>query len=368
MKIGIITFHHAPNQGAVLQAYALQTLLESWGHHVEFIDYRRLHAFNCRDFISKSPKLLLEKWQNQVCGFIYRNFRKDFNKVLHINNRRYYSVEELRANPPVFDLYITGSDQVWNFLQKIDGPYVLDFVPADKPKIAYAASMGQCNIPKHLHAELRNLLSSFQAISVREKNGKDFIDELMTGYEIDIRQTLDPTLLIAQKSYEGIAEPTHFKQPYLVSYILSMLEKGHEEVLKYVQGKFKMPILNMRNPDTCVRLPFAKNEIVTPYQFLSYIKHSSLVVCSSFHAVVFSLIFHKPFIVLIPSMLKSKGGNQRINSLLAPLGLSRRCVYGFEFHVIDELLNEVIDWDFIDAEIKRTAQDSIKFLQDSIHD
>ena len=58
--------------------------------------------------------------------------------------------------------------------------------------------MGQCNIPKHLHAELRNLLSSFQAISVREKNGKDFIDELMTGYEIDICQTLDPTLLIVQ--------------------------------------------------------------------------------------------------------------------------------------------------------------------------
>ena len=366
MKIGIITFHYAPNQGAVLQAYALQTLLESWGHHVEFIDYRPRHSYNYKDFISKNPRLVIDKWQNQFWGYIYRHLRRDFNKVLNIHNKRYYNINELRKAPPIFDLYIAGSDQIWNFLERIDYPYTLDFVPHYKPKIAYAASMGQCNIPENLHKEFQKLLSSFKAISVREKNGKDFIEYLMNGSGINIAQTIDPTLLIKKEYYENIAENVIIKEPYIASYILCKQEQEHTKILRYIKDKTSLKILNLRNPDTCVRLSFAKNKIVTPYHFLSYIKNASIVVCSSFHAVVFSLIYHKPFIVLIPSRLKKTGGNPRINSLLTPLGLSHHCIYNYDSNNIDSIINTPIDWFEIDNKIEFFAKKSIDFLKESI--
>lgn len=368
MNIGVITFHYALNQGAVLQAYALQTLLESWGHHVEFIDYRPHHTFCYKDFICKSPLLLVQKWRNQYFGAVYRNFNNEFNKVLHVGKYRYITDNELRKDPPIFDLYITGSDQVWNFLQRIDYQYVLDFVPNGKPKIAYAVSLGQCLIPVKLHEALKKALSSFRAISVREESGKDFISHLMAGSDIEIKQTLDPTLLIDRKYYESIMEPIKESKPYTTSYILSMLEDGHKHILKYISAKVGGDLINLRNPDTCSFVHFAKNKIVTPYQFLSYIKNAEFVVCSSFHAVVFSLIFHKPFLVLVPMALKNKGGNKRVNSLLEPLGLCDRCMYDFDSRHIDKLMNCKLNWEQIDLSIREKVIISHNFLKKYLYE
>ncbi len=370
MKIGIITFHYALNQGAVLQAYALQTLLQSWGHQIEFIDYHPKHHFHYKDFITKSPKLLLEKWRNQYNGIIYRRYQRQFNKVLCIGNIRYKTEKNLRNNPPIYDIYIAGSDQIWNFTKRIDYAYMLDFVPQDKMKIAYAASLGQCTIPQKLHNELCYLLSSFRAISIRESNGKDFIYELIQKKEskIPVTQTLDPTLLIKKEEYEHITESIKESSPYIASYILSMMEKSHEDILSYIIKKNGLRLINLRNPDTCVYLSFAKNRIVTPYQFLSYIKHAEFIICSSFHAVVFSLIFHKPFIVLVPSKFRDKGGNKRINSLLTALGLVHHCIYDFNPIIIDQLMKEQICWVDIDQTISRLAKESQDFLKTYIHE
>ena len=247
---------------------------------------------------------------------------------------------------------------------------MLDFVPQDKMKIAYAASLGQCTIPQKLHNELCYLLSSFRAISIRESNGKDFIYELIQKKEskIPVTQTLDPTLLIKKEEYEHITESIKESSPYIASYILSMMEKSHEDILSYIIKKNGLRLINLRNPDTCVYLSFAKNRIVTPYQFLSYIKHAEFIICSSFHAVVFSLIFHKPFIVLVPSKFRDKGGNKRINSLLTALGLVHHCIYDFNPIIIDQLMKEQICWVDIDQTISRLAKESQDFLKTYIHE
>ena len=39
-SIGILTFHRATNYGALLQAYALQKVIENMGHDVKIVDYR----------------------------------------------------------------------------------------------------------------------------------------------------------------------------------------------------------------------------------------------------------------------------------------------------------------------------------------
>lgn len=110
----------------------------------------------------------------------------------------------------------------------------------------------------------------------------------------------------------------------------------------------------------------AHNKIVTPYQWLYFIKHSDFVICSSFHAVVFSLIFHKPFIALVPPNCKDKGGNMRINTLLKNMGLFNRIVEYFDQKRTQEILKESINWDDVDMKIHQLRNLSIEFLNDNL--
>ena len=113
-------------------------------------------------------------------------------------------------------------------------------------------------------------------------------------------------------------------------------------------------------------MPHAKNTIVTPYQWLGYIRKAESVICGSFHATVFSLIFHKPFIVLLPKALEKKGGNTRINSLLEPLGLQGRILYDCRANDIEAAIRQAIDWDRVEAALTAQKQQSISFLKKAL--
>ena len=366
MKIGILTFQDALNQGAVLQGYALQTLLTSFGYEVEFINYCPHNKFSIYRYVSKSPKIMKERLLNTFYDLKY-HLLGDFNKILKVNQHNYYSNDELKYDCPSYDIYIVGSDQVWNFSRTIDTTYLLDFVPQNKVKIAYAASLGQCCIPQKFSSVIQASLSTFRAVSIREKTGADFVKKMMQGFsKIKIEQTLDPTLLINKSNYDKILNPIKKNEEYIATYILSIMDYDHDKILKYISFKLNKKIINLRNPSSCVRLSYADNVIVEPGRFLSYIKESSFVVCSSFHAVVFSLIYHKPFVVLIPQTQEKTGGNMRINSLLQPLGISHRCISVFDETKIDVLINECVDWKYIDCKLKESAVLSIDFLKTNI--
>lgn len=365
MKIGIITFHNALNAGAVLQAYALQTFLQQQGHTVEFINYCPPKHYTFRDFIAKSPSVMFNKWKDIYNEKIYSK-RRDFNKVLHMG-KVYTSIEELKKNPPIYDVYIAGSDQIWNFYTQLQPVYLLSFVPKDKKKIAYAASMGQCQLSENIYEAFKEHLLQFDAISIREKNGTEFVQHLM-GNQKEIVQVLDPTLLISKENYTKIADTTiSNKQPYICSYILAHLDNEDKKIISYIQQRTGKCIINLRNPSTCIRLRGAKNKIVNPYQWLSYVNQSDFMICSSFHAVVFSLILHKPFIAVVPSISKSKGGNMRINSLLDSVGLSDRIISYYNQTQIDQLISLPIDWNKIDKRTEELRVTSINFLLNSLN-
>lgn len=365
MKIGIITFHNALNAGAVLQAYALQTVLTQLGHHIEFIDYAPIKRYTLKDFIAKSPKNILHKWHNIYNRIKYSRHRR-FNKVLQLGDKTYLSYDNLRNSPPNYDLYIAGSDQIWNFSTYISPIYTLDFVPFNKKKIAYAASMGQCNLDKSLYNIFKDKILKFDAISLREKNGVNFIQELV-GNKKKIYQTLDPTLLINANQYNDIIDKCKMSnKPFISTYILSNIDEDDSAIISQIKKTLKLEVINLRNPDTGIKLKQAQNIIVTPYQWLNYIKNSNFVICSSFHAVVFSLIFHKPFIALVPPTNKTKGGNMRINSLLENIGLQNRIIYTFNQKQLETIINNNINWDEIDNKFLQLRQPSIDFLLKNI--
>lgn len=365
MKIGIITFHNALNAGAVLQAYALQTFLSQLGHHVEFINYNPIRRYSFRDYIAKSPLVMFNKWRNIFYGKRYTQIG-NFNKALSLSHQTYLTYEDLASKPMDYDLYIAGSDQIWNFYTSLSPIYLLDFVPANKKKIAYAASMGQCRIDKSLYAAFKKKLMRFDAISLREKNGVDFVNSLLQG-EKRAMQVLDPTLLSDANIYAPIIEKTETgNTSYICTYILAELDQENADIISYIKAKIGLDILNVRNPDTCIHLYKAKNKIVTPYQWLYAVKNSEFVICSSFHAVVFSLIFHKPFIALVPPDCKNKGGNMRINTLLEDVGLINRIIPHFDKEQIDHALSTSIGWIEVERKIKQLRKPSIDFLKSNL--
>ena len=264
-----------------------------------------------------------------------------------------------------YDIYIAGSDQIWNFRTSLSRVYMLDFAPANKPKIAYAASMGQCCIDESLYSAFKDKLMNFNAISLREKNGVNFVNMLLQNKKYAI-QTLDPTLLIGAEYYNTIIKEEKYEASYICTYILAEMDKENSNIISYVKKYLNLNILNLRNPDTCIWLSHAKNKIVMPNQWLYYIKNSDFVICSSFHAVVFSLIFHKPFIALVPPNCKNKGGNMRINTLLEDTGLYYRIVPYFDKKQINQIINTDIDWNKIDNKINQLKELSIEFLKNNV--
>mgnify|MGYP003087668704 CR=1 FL=1 len=363
MKIGIVTRHDALNAGAILQAYALQTCLEGMEHQVEFIDIESQYKFNWRNYIAKSPKAMWYKWIDNFNLLRYRR-QKDWNQCLHKSPFHYHTYEQLKKNPPLYDIYIVGSDQVWNFLRELNPLYLLEFAPKGKKRIAYAASMGQCVIPNKLHDGLKKMLEQFNAVSIREDNGVAFVNELM-GSKFACK-TLDPTLLINQKDYNGICVSPQIKKAFIASYILSHLDRQQcVNLVKWAKLQRKV-LINLRNPATCIQLLSTKNMIVTPYQWLGYMREAEIIISGSFHATVFALIYHKPFVVLLPKMQKEHGGNARINSLLAPLGLQYRIIYDNDIETMNSIFSKKINWNYVDASIHEQRQQSIQFLNTNI--
>ena len=367
MKIGVITFHYNLNCGAILQAYALQTHLEKMGHSVEFIDYRPKQKFSIKRHLSKSPAILLDKWKNLFQELIYER-KKDYNYVIKQTPVRYFTIDDLRKNPPQCDVYICGSDQIWNIEKKKTLPYayLLDFGNSSIPRISYAASMNNAIIPDVLKTELQNILGKFKVISVREKKAVEVLSNLLSGIKT-VNHIQDPTLLLKGEEYLKISSPIQKEKGFAVSYILSQLSDNQIFQLKEFAKKVNLELINIRNPSTCIRLSGEENVIVTPYKWLSFVSSSEFVICGSFHAVVFSLLFHKQFVVLLS--LNDDGTprpNERIQSILSSVGLQDRCLGYFSSDDIVRLKEEKIDWDFVDDWIREKRDEGDNFLLNAL--
>lgn len=345
MKIGVLTFHNALNVGAVLQAYALQTYLITIGHEVEFIDYQpNGRPRTLRDFIGKGPRATLRKWEDLYWTWHYTS-KERFNPSLSIGAECYRSIDELEAQPPRFDAYIAGSDQIWNFgkSRRFDRAYFLDFGDTSIRRIAYAASIGQNEILSEDKEAFSEGLKRFNAVSVRERSSVPLI-AAVAEEPGQIEQMCDPTFLLTQEQFESIEQKPSDLSDYIVSYLLPHYEMTQELVnaTHFVAEELSSEIINLRNPNTCYRLAGVPNQIVTPQKWLGYFKHAKFTVCCSFHAVVFSLIYHKPFIIISPYK------NNRIISLLSEVGLSDRCVYSYDVSQIRALIASEIDWVCVD--------------------
>lgn len=304
MKVGIITFHASHNYGSMLQAYALQQTVLQLGHECHIINLRFKAQKN-----GYKPFYHQKGWKKKLKAFIYPKLAIDdykkhklFETFLTQNLRltpvEYHTPEELKHTDLGFDAYISGSDQIWNTccFDHLSS-YFLDFVKTGK-RIAYAPSMGPApdfEIEKRFYPFIRDNINRYDALSAREESTAAHIRKI-TGQETVI--VSDPTLLCSQKQWSVLAGDL----PIVKGRYILLYTPWYNELL-YEQAAFLAAKENIKvvctTPDAYIkwhRNPYFEFRIaVGPKEFLNLVKHTDYVMCASFHAVVFSLIFGKPF-------------------------------------------------------------------------
>lgn len=336
MKIAIITFHASDNCGSQLQTYALSKVIQEYvGVTPEVIDYsnrrqqemyatfRKIHRV--KDLVINLYRLLFFYWLRPY----HKSFRDFIANHVHLTDVRYSLPDELKELDGKYDVYIAGSDQVWNTKARdFDDSYFLDFVTRGR-KITYATSLGATNIIEKScdRKKYTRLLNEFSMLSVREKNAQLLLQPI-TDKPIEL--LLDPTLLLPKSDWEALAgyEPL-IKGKYIFYYAFSYAETPNR-IVKTISEKYNMPVYIVdANAWAMGRMfmdGFKLAQKFGPKAFLNLIKYSELVLTTSFHGTALSVVMEKRFWFIKTPMLNPR--DDRAISLLNQLGLLDRLQEG----------------------------------------
>lgn len=383
MRIGIVTYwSSSDNYGQQLQCFALQKYLIGLGHDTYLIKYmptnhiplwRRIaRSIKYRLLVSseqkekdKKLKLICERNNLLNCR---RGFKKFRDKYIKSTDIVYRNIKELRNNPPDADIYICGSDQVWNNSLKDPDTagWFLDFGKPTAKRISYAASIGR-DIDSSEINRFTKYLKNFNAISVREQKAYALCHQL--GFDKSII-AIDPTLLLNSSAYDSIEIDSNGTdvagKPYVFIYTLNIrtAEEIYWDDFQKIIAKDGLQIRSVSSSGYLPArelLPGVQNEQATIPEWLSLIKHSEYVITTSFHGVVFCLLYHKPFYAVLLNNEYSKG-NDRIISLLESLDLSFLIISNKES--LTQAGFDRIDWVEVDEKIVLLRKKSVHFIDE----
>jgi hypothetical protein len=284
---------------------------------------------------------------------IFSNFIEKHLKL----TKTYDTLKQIEDNPPESDVYIAGSDQIWNMKitdDGIDDAYYLQFGPRNVKRVVYAASIGITPVnvcSKHI----KGLEFPIEHISFREENvAKEF--SLLSGKECSA--VPDPTLLLSANDYNEIIEKTlEIETPYILVYILQKSEILNDTI-KSLASCFKYKIVEISPTKKYSDSEFHEN--VSPSEFLAYFKNAEMVITNSFHGTVFSLIYNKE----VFCGTNYKALDSRISSLLENVGLSQRLITKFEN--LAELKDERIDYQVVNEKLKMIRKSGLEYLNNSL--
>ena len=363
-KIGILTLYYKNyNYGGQLQAYALQKAIANKGYYAEQIAFKRnpkklifrkLRGFLEEPFTFNVFKVTIKLFVNRLSrkttsdasmSLTYKKFDEFMDLIPHSKVVDSNSIAELNDE---YDLFVAGSDQVWNPLYVTD-EFFFSFVE-DKPRISYAASIRINKFEKSEGKRFKKYLDSFNYISVREEKAARILNTIGVESSIDIMP--DPTFLLDREEWNAISSNNCLKFKYIFVYLvkdpisLSNIEtyakrNGYKVVL------IPEPGISIHENDVFIKL----NEGIGPSEFLSLIRDAEFVIANSFHGTVFSLIFNKQFIVY---------GNERTDdrkaTILKKFGLMNRLVSNdFDYC---QLENNEIDYDRVNITIDQIRKES----------
>lgn len=346
MNINIITFQRTYNSGAALQAYALSTYLEKFGCNVAIVDYRpkwvEAYIVSIKRLLSNfSVKdLILFPFHVRI-DYKFRNFVNKYCKMTSIVK----SVEEITQFEEC-DMFITGSDQVWNseITKGIDKGYLLDFSTKAR-KISYAASCGW-DLANDLDV-IAEVVRGYHGISVREHS----LEQALKSKGIEnVVSVWDPVFLLDANHYHRILTKSKYE-----NYVLIYMKHESEELRKFaakVAKEKKLQIIDMSK----IIKQWPVNHtypVFGPLEFLGLIEGAEYVITNSFHGTAFSIIFRKNFY-----SFGAGTRTTRLSSLLEDIGLEERLL-----NQCDDVTNiENIEYSQYESSIKEHINKSKEYL------
>lgn len=353
-KIYILTFQEPENKnfGAILQSFAVQNLLGNFEKNTKLIDYRL------------KKRNILGKIRAEIEGKGFKEFHNKFLK----KTKKIISLELLKSLNQEADIFIVGSDQVWRkSIVDIAGfNFYFDFVDDNKKKIAYAASFGvdYWEGNEKLTEEIKPLIKRFDHISVREESGIDICKN--TFGKDNVVCVLDPTLMINREEYQPILDDwkdkSHLKRKYIAHMLLDdteQLRNGSKKIADYLGAEINY--IKGKSFNILGKTITLYNKVS---QWLTYLKDAELVITDSFHCTVFSIIFHKKFVVVA----NPTRGIARLETLLGKVGLENRFFTNIDNVLESGILNKDIDYQEVDKKLEVHRKYSMDFLRKALED
>ena len=370
MKIAILTLPLHTNYGGILQAYALQTVLERMGHEVVHlqskVEYPRLHNPAVMPLVWVK-RLYRKYFQGDsalpVFNHPYKSVRENTDRFISNNlNCRFLAPEEWNEGlAREYDAFVVGSDQVWRPIYSLDVTrfFTVFLGHSDICRIAYSASFG-VDVNEFSEEQIacgREYLKLFSAISVREESGIRLCKEL---FDVQACQVLDPTMLLDCADYMKFASRAPKSQGNLMVYVLDRTEEKDAFISEFAEKRGLVPFYANSKAEMPWDVDISARERKQPplENWLRGFADAEFVLTDSFHACVFSILFHKPFGVFV----NLERGLSRIESLLRPLGLMDRCIFDAP---VD--LDRPIDWELIDNVLMQKAESSMEFLKQALN-
>lgn len=346
MKVGIITCHRTHNYGAVLQAYALQHFLSNRGHEVKIIDYYPSYVKWQDNSLKGLPKRIVKLPDSIRCQKVFGRF---LNERLILTEKTYETLDDLKEAHLDYDVFITGSDQVWNMNMHngMDDSYFLSFAPDSAQRISYAASIAMEDLTEAQKTRFKKMLAQFYSVSVREQSGV----KLLNAINISSSTVCDPVYLLDGSTWSKIEVAPKKKEHYILIYAFYQ----QKEIFEKARAIAKEKGCKVYSVGASYLNAFMDVDkyfwAVSPEKFVSLIHNADMVLTNSFHGLSFSLILNVPVLAY-----KTKtSGNSRIIDMLKQIS-----VYSDNG---GDLCANVTDYSEIQGRISEYRAKSIEFLK-----
>ena len=384
IKVGVITIYKNYNYGAVLQAFALQTVIKKLGYDCEDISYYRVIN---GQIIRKKPfwkhvlrsmvkAIILEpsnlhRISEMVQAFKSVKRRNElFDKFIRENisesENTYFGHTHLEELNEKYDIFISGSDNIWN-KNLLDSAFFLDFVKEKIPKISYAAGMSYDTADDEIKRIITPLLLRYKAISIREPSGRQFTETIIGK---KVFEALDPTLLLDKKQWETYEQEVVIPQKgYILCFLIEPNMFSIEQV-KTLRKMSSIPILMLPflHQQYCYEeIEYADQLLydIGPQELLFLIRNATYICTDSYHGTVFSLIFEKKFFCFRRfTDEKRKSLNLRMDYLLQKLGCENRIIE--TSGSIADVVYKEISYKDVKKNLQFWINNSLEFLEISL--
>lgn len=370
IKIGIVTWFADYNYGTKLQAYALQEYLNRKGYDAFIINYT-VPTKGCKEPNRSVYKKIYGKLSWELLKIIKKIYRKEIE--LRNSKMERFTTDRCRLTSIIsddkefsnicnlFDVIVTGSDQIWNpnWYNKV---FYADFPNISAIRIAYAPSLGTNSIAENVREKIRSSLNGFYKIGIREKTGQQLLLKL---FGIQSTKVVDPTLLLDKDSWIELmdTDTEDLNKPYVFCYMLSDNPNHWRAIRKYVKER-GLQLRVIPKEGFSYTVGTVKEYSAGIERFLSLIYYSDCVITDSFHACVFSVLFNKKFIPIERfSSSSDSSQNTRIYDFLASLNISDI----LETYDTKEIKEHNIDWKQTRNLLECQIIESKRFLSEALN-